>query len=251
MATGSGDPMPHPQPGSGAPPEPSYDLNAALPPACEGDPAVVTFETADGVALEADFVPSGQASGKAVVLLHMIPPSNDRRNYPAGFINALASAGYSVLNVDRRGAGGSAGDATAAYEGPAGKEDALAAVAWLARSACAIHADEVVLVGASNGTTTALDYTVASQTPPRALVFLSPGAYTENQNAVAEHAELLSGLSVFMGYPDNERRWPESVRAVSGETWEFHQYDGGSHGSRLFMSNKEVTNDILGFLAGL
>ncbi len=249
--TSSGEQTPDPQTGPDSGSEPKLDLSEAPPPVCAGDPQVVTFATTDGVTLEADFVPSGQATGKAAVLLHMIPPSNDRTNYPGAFIEALAGAGYTVLNVDRRGAGGSGGDATAAYEGPAGKEDALAAVAWLAQSECTLEASEVVLVGASNGTTTALDYTIASKTPPRALVFLSPGAYTENQNAVSEHTDLLSGLPVFLGYPDSERRWPESVRGVGGATWVLRQYDGGSHGSRLFTSSKSVTDDILGFLAGL
>lgn len=245
--TSSGERIPEPDSG----PDPVLDIGATQPQACAGEPQVVTFATADGITLEADFVPSGQATGKAAVLLHMIPPSNDRSNYPSEFINALAGAGYTVLNVDRRGAGGSGGDATAAYEGPSGKEDALAAVAWLGQSACALAASEVVLFGASNGTTTALDYAVASKTRPRALVFLSPGTYTENQNAVAEHRELLSDLPVFLGYPDAERSWPESVRDVGGESWVLRQYKGGSHGSRLFSSSPAVSEDILGFLAGL
>lgn len=253
--TSSGEQTPEPEPEPEPDPEtgsaPAADVGAAPVDACAGDPEVVTFATADGVTLEADFVPSGQATGKAAVLLHMIPPSNDRTNYPNEFINALAGAGYTVLNVDRRGAGGSGGDATAAYEGPAGKEDALAAVAWLGRSACAFDAGEVVLVGASNGTTTALDYAVASSVPPAGLVFLSPGGYTENQNAVAEHGDLLSGLPVFLGYPDSERRWPESVRDVGGQAWVLQQYDGGSHGSRLFTSSPAVTGHILAFLATL
>ena len=226
-------------------------MGGAPPQACAGDPEVVTFATADGVSLEADFVPSGQDSGRAAVLLHMIPPSNDRTNYPNEFINALAGAGYTVLNVDRRGAGGSGGDPTAAYEGPDGKEDALAAVAWLAQSDCAIEASEVVLFGASNGTTTALDYTIASKTPPRALVFLSPGGYTENQNTVSEHRDVLSSVPLFVGYPDSESAWPESVRDVGGKNWVLRQYDGGSHGSRLFTSSPSVSDDILGFLSAL
>lgn len=245
--TGADERTPEPDSGS----DPLLDIGAGQPQACAGDPQVVSFATADGITLEADFVPSGQATGKAAVLLHMIPPSNDRSNYPSEFVGALAEAGYTVLNVDRRGAGGSGGDAVAAYEGEFGKEDALAAVAWLGKSACALDAREVVLFGASNGTTTALDYAVASKTPPRALVFLSPGAYTENQNAVAEHRELLAGLPVFLGYPDAERSWPESVRDVGGQGWVFRQYKGGSHGSRLFSSSPVVSEDILAFLAGL
>ncbi len=219
--------------------------------ACSGPASVVSFTTSDGVALEADFVPSGQATGKAAVLLHMIPPSNDRTNYPPAFIEALTGAGYTVLNVDRRGAGGSKGDPRAAYEGPNGRLDAVAAMSFLASSHCALEARNTVIVGASNGTTTALDHAVTAEASdrPLALVFLSPGGYTENQNAVVDHADVLSSMPVFLGYPDGERAWPEGVRGLAGDAWVFEQYDGGSHGSRLFSSSPTVTDDILQFLS--
>ena len=221
------------------------------PNACTGTSTVVTFTTADGVTLEADFVPSGQVGGKAAVLLHMIPPSNDRSNYPASFIDALAGAGYTVLNVDRRGAGNSGGEPQAAYEGPSGKEDARAAVAFLGESSCAVPEGEIVFVGASNGTTTAIDYTVDATERPKALVLLSPGTYTENQNRFADNHPRLPGMPIFFGYPDGERRWPESVRSQAGETWAFEEYDGGGHGSRLFDTSPQVTADILAFLDGV
>ncbi|MEM6296181.1 MAG: alpha/beta fold hydrolase [Myxococcota bacterium] len=225
--------------------------SSGAPATCSGPARVVSFTTSDGVALEADFVPSGQASGKAALLLHMIPPSNDRTNYPPAFIEALTGAGYTVLNVDRRGAGGSQGEAQAAYEGPNGRLDAVAAMAFLASSECALGARDTVIVGASNGTTTALDYAVTAEASsrPRALVFLSPGGYTENQNAVADHADVLSSVPVFLGYPDGERAWPEGVRSLVGDAWQLKQYDGGSHGSRLFTSSPAVTSDIVQFLA--
>lgn len=243
---------------STAPPqdESSADVGSAAedaggdPNACTGATQVVTFTTSDGVTLEADFLPSGQVGGKAAVLLHMIPPSNDRSNYPASFIDALAGAGYTVLNVDRRGAGNSGGEPQAAYEGPAGKEDARAAVAYLGASSCAVPEGEIVFVGASNGTTTAIDYTVDATARPKALVLLSPGTYTENQNRFADHHPRLPEMPIFFGYPDSERRWPESVRSQGGKQWVFEEYDGGGHGSRLFGTSPQVTADILAFLEG-
>ncbi len=220
------------------------------PNACTGASQVVTFTTSDGVTLEADFLPSGQVGGKAAVLLHMIPPSNDRSNYPRSFIDALAGAGYTVLNVDRRGAGNSGGDPQAAYEGPAGKEDARAAVGFLGASSCAVPEGEIVFVGASNGTTTAVDYTVEATARPKALVLLSPGTYTENQNRFADHHPRLPQMPIFFGYPDGERDWPQSVRGQGGKQWVFEEYDGGGHGSRLFDTSPQVTSDILAFLAG-
>lgn len=221
------------------------------PNACTGAAQVVSFTTSDGVTLEADFVPSGQVGGKAAVLLHMIPPSNDRSNYPSSFVDALAGAGYTVLNVDRRGAGNSGGEPQAAYEGPLGKEDANAAVAFLSASSCAVPDGEIVFVGASNGTTTAIDYTVDATERPKALVLLSPGAYTENQNRFADHHPRLPGMPIFFGYPDGERRWPEGLRSQAGDAWVFEEYDGGGHGSRLFGTSPQVTADILAFLGDL
>lgn len=219
--------------------------------ACEGDAQVVNLTTTDGVRLEADFYPAGEGD-KAALLLHMIPPGNDRSNYPPVFIRALNDAGYAVLNLDRRGAGGSEGDPSAAYEGPAGRLDAVAGLAALQESACRIAPSSVVIIGASNGTTTALDYTVdssvAEQDRPRALVFLSPGSYTENQNTMAEHASTLAAMRVFFGYPDSERAWPEGVRELDGGSWAFKEYAGGGHGARLFDSSPQVLGDIIAFL---
>jgi hypothetical protein len=74
--------------------------------ACANEPAVVSFITDDGVKLEADDYPTGEGLGASVVLLHMIPPANDRKNYPQTFIDALVEKKIRVLNVDRRGRGG-------------------------------------------------------------------------------------------------------------------------------------------------
>ena len=160
--------------------------------------ANVVFKTDDGVTLQADYYPSEHGHAAAVILLHMIPPNWDRTSYPSAFIDQLVGAGFSVLNVDRRGAGGSGGIATEAYVGPGGALDVKAAVGFLATQPCRFAEQKLVVVGASNGTTSALDYAVLAQrkqvtqgavtpaTPPvAALVFLSPGPYTEKQNPFA------------------------------------------------------------------
>ena len=217
---------------------------------CVVETRVVGLSTSDGVALEADYVASGREGAKAVVLLHMIPPGNDRTNFPPSFVSALAEAGYSVLNVDRRGAGASEGVAKDAYEGPHGRLDAVAALSFLASAPCAVRASDVAIVGASNGTTTALDYASEADEAdrPAALAFLSPGGYTENQHTLAQGLEALGDRPVFVGYPPGERAWPEAARASAPGTWTFVEYEGGQHGSRLFSSNPEVANDVLSFL---
>lgn len=226
------------------------------PSACtpEGTaPQVVSFTTEDGVKLEADLYLSGAADGPAAVLLHMIPPANDRTNYPKSFIEALVAKGLTVLNVDRRGAGKSAGEATDAYTGPKGKLDAKAAVVFLTGHACPPDSERLVLIGASNGSTTALDFTVyadseASLELPRALVFLTGGTYTEAQNKIADHRTLLDQLPILFVYSDSEAQWSESFEKAKAASWEFKKYIGGDHGTRMFAAKPESIDDVVGFV---
>jgi len=211
---------------------------------------VVRFETDDGVTLEADLVVAGRRGGPGVVLLHMIPPSNDRTGYPAAFLEALADAGITLLNVDRRGAGGSEGDPREAYEGPNGKRDAVAAVRFLLAHPCALDPDAIGLVGASNGTTTVLDFAVhAAETDglrvPAAVAFLSGGRYTEAQNEIAAHLELLSGVPMLFAYPASEAPWNDALAARDVAGWRFQRYDPGAHGTRLFGTDGDAVTALL------
>lgn len=206
---------------------------------CDAAPSVAHFTTEDGETLEADYYPTGVVGSPAAILFHMIPPANDRRNFPAAFIDALHAAGIAVLNVDRRGAGGSTGTAADAYLGPGGRLDALAAWRILASDACAIDTTRIALVGASNGTASVLDFTVgaATDTPPavpRALVWLSGGTYTEAQNNIAEHRVLLDTLPILYVYPSAEAPWNVALRVAAPTTWTFLEYTPGAHGTRVF-----------------
>jgi pimeloyl-ACP methyl ester carboxylesterase len=206
----------------------------------------VTFTTEDGVQLEADLHQSGRSGGPAVVLLHMIPPSNDKSNFTPEFIASLTGAGYTVLNVNRRGAGNSGGNAKDAYEGDKGRLDAVAAHDFLTESACAVPAGAVGFVGASNGTTTTLDFAVgaAAGDRPPVIAFLSPGPYTENQNVVAD----IAAIPVFFGYPDAETEWPHSVKSADTGHWTFKEYAGGKHGTGLFGTNPASIGDVTDFV---
>ena len=232
---------------------PSGDVSTAGPvETCEAieGAAPVALTTSDGLTLEADFYPSGTEGGPGVVLLHMIPPSNDKSNFPPEFIASLHAAGLTVLNVNRRGAGNSEGDPKDAYEGDKGRLDASAAHDFLTSSACHVPANAIGFVGASNGTTTTLDFTVAAEAGdrPAAIVFLSPGSYTENQNKVSDHAHLLNMIPIFIGYPDSESEWPESIRPLGGGGWILQQYDGGKHGTGLFTTHPDSITTVTNFL---
>jgi len=208
---------------------------------------VVHFDTDDGVTLEADrYVVSGAT--RSAILLHMIPPSNDRTNFPAAFIQALTCRGISVLNVDRRGAGGSGGVASEAYTGPNGVRDAQAAVAFMGLDAAG---SDFVLVGASNGTTTTLDYVqdarAASANLPSRVVFLSGGGYTTAQHALDPVA--LSAVPWLFVYPAGEASWNDTVAATAPTTWQFQEYTPGAHGTGVFSADASSIDVVANFVA--
>ncbi len=221
------------------------DAGTAMCAATAGE--VVTFTTEDGVTLEADLYVPATPSGAAAYLFHMIPPSNDRTNYPASFISALTDRGFVVLNVDRRGAGGSGGVATEAYTGPNGKLDVRAAVDFLAAHPCA--PDRFVLVGASNGTTSVLDYTIFAASEPTAalpagLVFLTGGGYTENQNMISANRAVLDPLPIDFVFSTAERAWSESHRDTASAAWMFDERTGGAHGTGMFEAVPATVSDV-------
>ena len=225
-----------------APDVPGSDAGCSLPEA-----QVVRFTTDDAIMLEADYYPVANGS-PAVVLLHMIPPSNTRANYPVSFHEALYCRGITVLNVDRRGAGGSEGIAVEAYEGPKGALDAKGAVEWLLAQDLAPDATRIGVVGASNGTTTLLDFSVFSVRArivedPASLVFLSGGTYTTNQNMLDEAA--LGGAAALFVYPSSEAAWNQGVAATAPARWRFEEVDPGGHGTALLSDAETLVADFL------
>ncbi len=223
------------------------------------EPVAVTLRTDDGVALAADYYPGGRRGGPGVVLLHMIPPHWTHKSYPSDFIFALVEGGFSVVNVNRRGAPGSEGVAEEAYRGDSGWLDAKAGRDWLVAAGCAVPSEAVAMIGASNGTTTVLDYALrAARTggidPPAAMVLLSGGRYTEAQQSLEEALGVLGGVPALVAYPAAEREWNERARGLArgaGGDWRFVELDPGDHGTKLFASDPEIAGRIVGFLGGV
>jgi hypothetical protein len=211
------------------------------------DGGVIELTTQDGVTLVADYYPSDAEGGSAVVLLHMIPPNWDRTSWPQDFIGQLSDQGWSVLVPDRRGAGDSGGTANEAYSGDQGKYDAAACVERLVIDGYG----DIAILGASNGTTTALDYTLWSQSAdvdlptPVALGFMTGGSYTENQNSMSD----LGILPAIFTYSTEESAWSVTQQTLGHDEWEFNEYAGGSHGTQMFNSKPEVKDDLVAFLS--
>lgn len=223
-------------------------------PAClDTGPVGITLTTDDGVSLIADLYSPGQVGGPAVILLHMVPPTFTKDSYPAAFITPLVEEGFAVLNVNRRGAPGSEGVATEAYTGPNGKLDAKAAYDYLTTEGCATPAAEIAIVGASNGTTTATDFSIyaageASVQQPAVMVFMSGGTYTENQHAILDNLDVLDNHPIYFAYPDEEATWNETIAASAPGNWTFTEYAPGDHGTYLFTSNPEIIDHLVDFL---
>ena len=220
---------------------------ALAAPPCE----VVSLETSDGLTLQADYCPAGVDAAPVVLLLHMIPPHHDRSNYPPELLAALQEAGFSVLNLDRRGAGKSEGVAKDAYTGPKGALDVAAARAFLREKELTADHARWACVGASNGTTSCLDYTrwAAAEEPastPRALVFLTGGAYTETNGALA--GSVAAKLPILFTFNAAEKAWSESHRG-GGAGWTHRSYAPGGHGTKAFGPNPEAMKDVVDFLA--
>lgn len=205
----------------------------------------VHLETRDGVSLVGDRFVASTAGRPGVLLLHMIPPQFDRTSWPDDFVARLHGHDWNVLVLDRRGAGDSGGEAEEAYDGEKGRYDAEAAVKSLAE----LGLGPLVIVGASNGTATMLDYAAWGPTEglpgPVALGFLSGGDYTEANTAMSQ----IPAVPAYFAYPAEEAAWNDvQKRHASAATWEFKVYDPGDHGTKMFGKVEAFDADLEAWL---
>lgn len=231
-------------------PPASEDTKATAPPTptCpKADAERVSLMTEDSVELIADHDSPGIIGAPGVVLLHMIPPHHDLNNYPRAFIDLLVGAGFEVINVNRRGAPGSKGIAEQAYKGEKGKLDALAGVRFLLDAPCKPNPAKLAIVGASNGTTSMVDYAVHANADdsaplPAAMIFLSGGDYTEAQTKLADHLDTLAPIPSFLAYPAKEAAWNEATKQLvdTKGPWRFEQFEPGAHGTKLFKTESDL-----------
>jgi len=206
----------------------------------------VSIPTEDGICLVADHY-RGDAGAPAVVFLHMTPLSWNRKSWSADFMRDVFTQGWTVLNLDRRGAGDSEGTPTEAFEGDGGSMDVRAAFDYLGEQGVG----PISVVGASNGTTSALDYAVLSAAQglvePVSIVMMSPGTYTENQHEMDRLAD--QNTPTLFQYDPAEGLWiADSFDDLDPGSWEQQPYDGAGHGSQMLDENTVVGADIITFL---
>jgi hypothetical protein len=225
---------------SGCQERPTDDDDTGGEVSCGDDEAVVHFDTEDGETLEADYWPADATGAPSVALFHMNPVDFDRSGYPQRVRQGIQELGVNVLNVDRRGAGGSTGSTDEATIGPGAAADVRAAVTYLTGpdSGCEGDPGRLNLVGASNGTTGVYDYLVTAETDfpfPATVVFMSPGGYTETNypiNSDPEDGGWNLSFPILWIYPSNEDFSNAYVPDAPG-AWDFQQI-GNEHGTNMF-----------------
>lgn len=207
---------------------------------------VLTLTTRDEVSIEADYWAASADERPAVILIHMDPSSGAHRgNWDGTYLQLLIDSDWHVLVPDRRGAGGSTGTATDAYETVKGSYDVEACVGHLPEGAATLS-----LVGASNGTTTMIDYAALADAEgwraPDTLQFLSAVRPTTNNHEIADVPATPALFSFPKNEADNNAPWQD---ANPGD-WSFQEYDPGDHGTRMFQNTPELPADLHGWLDG-
>ncbi len=212
------------------------------------EPKVVNLTTRDDVSLVGDlYINSGVGSDRpGFVLLHMIPPNYDRTGWIRSFVDRLTIRCWNVIAIDRRGAGESGGTAADAYTGEYGRYDVEAAVKRLQ----GLGLGKLALIGASNGTTSMIDYAVWAEgeglPAVTAMGFMTGGTYTESQTAMED----VPKVPAIFTYSTAERAWSVDQQPLDPGTWSFKEYAEGDHGTKMFAAAPEVEDDLENFFGG-
>ncbi len=204
---------------------------------------VVTFETTDGVTIEADYYPP-QAKGKekspVAILIHMWPAN---RSSWKPLVPHLRKAGFAVLAYDIRGNGGS----TKPTDKNLGKhykdgdpdhfnnawKDTEAAKKWLAdQDLC--DTTRITLIGASIGCSISLDFGSRDESV-KAIVCLSPGTDYFGVDSLS-YIKACGNRTILLISPAGEYDGVKKLIKASGKLAKGQEYPGGRerHGTAMF-----------------
>lgn len=192
----------------------------------------VSFQTEDGWTISANFrrpKPNGQPTAPGVVLVHS--NLSDRHVFDE-LERALASAGFSVLNIDFRGRGKSRGKGTyfelAADERDRGYLDVRAAMDFLG-SQPEVNADQLAVVATSVGVGYALK---AACSDSRVKSFVVLGGLPKSSEV--EKASFPFLFVSNQGVPQVAQAFEESFKAAKNPKSQMLKYQGGAVGYQLF-----------------
>jgi len=226
---------------------------------------VVTFDTSDGVTIEADWYPVKIKDGEktpAAILIHMYPAQ--RSSWKPMVPLLRDRLGIALLAYDIRGTGGSIEPAEKelekGYQGPDPAhfadawKDAEAAFDWLGKQSH-IDTERVILIGASVGCSISIDY--AHREPKiQGVACLSPGADYMAIDTLS-HIKDVKNAKVLLIAPKGEYDAVEAImNAGKGKAKiKGKQYPGGreNHGTRMFDADygTKVKERLMQFARGV
>lgn len=186
--------------------------------------------TKDGTSIAYSFYPAKQESPPGVILLHML--NRDRHDYD-DFARALADAGFSVVSIDFRGHGQSAGSwkKFSAEDWNAMQQDVRAAHEFLLEKG--VNPERVAVVGASIGANHALRY--AAQHEVKSVVAISPGL--DYRGITTKGVMSKISQPVLLVAAEDDSYSADSVRTLKEEALgktAVKIYPAGGHGTHLF-----------------
>lgn len=206
------------------------------------EPEEITFEGAEGLAIQGTFYPgSGDGPRPGVLLLHM--NGRNRGDWDT-FARQLVESGYSALAVDMRGHGDTGGgrdwdlaaeDLQRVWAALAGRED--------------VDASRTAIVGASIGANMAL-VTAANEPTIKTVALLSPGRDyfgVTTEDRIIDYGQ----RPVMIVASEEDAEAADSSRALhelaAGDA-ALIMYEGAGHGTNMFSSEPELTDEVIGWL---
>lgn len=206
----------------------------------------VDLTSADGTKLKATFFPAAKR-GPGVLLLHQC--NKDRKIWD-GFGRQLAGAGISVVTLDLRNFGESAGkpsDQLTPQEAQAAAEkwpdDIDAAYKYLV-SQPGVKQDVIGVGGASCGVNNSVQAAIRHP-EVKSLVLLAGSTDFKGRKFLRE-----TKLPILFGYADDDE-YPQSIRAIqwlysldSNQSRRMVRYPNGGHGAEIFAVHPEFEGVI-------
>lgn len=209
---------------------------------------VVTFQTSDGVQIEADWYPAKVEAGEkspVAILIHMYPAT--RSSWKPMVPLLRKDLGISVLAYDIRGTGGSTKPAAMELEKKykerdkdhfaSADQDAIAAYQWLSQQSN-VDASRLIVIGASVGCSIGLEF--ASQgIDVKGVACLSPGTNYMGIDSIS-HIKALKdrNTKVLLISPNGEYEAVEALLKATdgGDYAKGKKYPGGreNHGTAMF-----------------
>lgn len=203
----------------------------------------VSFPSADGTTLAAQFYEASPRPTPGVVLVHML--SRSRADWD-DLAQQLESAGISVLAIDLRGHGGSGGSAGTLADMT---QDVRAAMQWLATRP-SVRPDAIALAGASLGANLAL-LAAADMPLLRGVAAVSPSLDYRGLRVGPDTMKRLGDRPVWLGASTEDPfavRTLRELTADGGGRREQHLSPAVAHGTHLLAADRALAAVLVDWL---